>query len=236
MQRRFSLKFLTLPLILLLIVLYFTTGADGYLTLSSLQQNRDFFAAQFSAQPILLSFTFGLIYVVVTAASIPGAAILTLAAGAIFGLYYGILIASVASSLGAAFAFLGARYLFRNIVERKFRQRLEVLNLGLQKEGALYLLTLRLVPVFPFFLVNLLMGITNFSVWKFFFISQVGMLPGTLLYVYAGTEIMKIHSVHEILSPSLLLSFTLLGFVPLLFKWFVKYHCQKVKPTSNPRG
>jgi len=225
-------------IIFLLIVAYFSSGVGSYLTLTSLKQNRDMLAAQFSNSPISVSLIFGLAYVVVTALSIPGATVLTLAAGAIFGLFYGTIIASVASTLGATLAFLGARYLFRESAERKFRERMSSINQGLQKEGSFYLFTLRLIPVFPFFLVNLVMGLTNFSVLRFFFVSQIGMLAGTLVYVNAGTEISKIESLKGILSPGLLLSFSLLGVMPLISKWIVGYfrsrkHLKRFKKPSK---
>ncbi|MGE3757476.1 MAG: TVP38/TMEM64 family protein [Pseudobdellovibrionaceae bacterium] len=223
MQRRFNMRHIVAAIIFLLIVVYFSSGVGSYLTLTSLKQNRDMLAAQFSDSPISVSLIFGLAYVVVTALSIPGATVLTLAAGAIFGLFYGTIIASVSSTLGATLAFLGARYLFRESAERKFRERMSSINQGLQKEGSFYLFTLRLIPVFPFFLVNLVMGLTNFSVLRFFFVSQIGMLAGTLVYVNAGTEISKIESLKGILSPGLLLSFSLLGVMPLISKWIVGY-------------
>lgn len=223
MQRRFNMRYFVVALIIFVVIAYFTTGVGSYLTLESLKQNRDLLAAQFLNNPLSVSLIFGFTYILVTALSIPGATILTLTAGAIFGLFYGTIIASVASTLGATLSFLGARYLFRESAERKFRERMTSINQGLQKEGSFYLFTLRLIPVFPFFLVNLLMGLTNFSVWRFFFVSQIGMLPGTLVYVNAGTEISKIDSLKGILSPGLILSFSLLGLMPLISKWLVSY-------------
>lgn len=223
MQRRFNMRYFVIALITLVVIAYFTTGVGSYLTLESLKPNRDLLAAQFLNNPLSVSLIFGFTYILVTALSIPGATILTLTAGAIFGLFYGTIIASVASTLGATLSFLGARYLFRESAERKFRERMTSINQGLRKEGSFYLFTLRLIPVFPFFLVNLLMGLTNFSVWRFFFVSQIGMLPGTLVYVNAGTEISKIDSLKGILSPGLILSFSLLGLVPLISKWLVSY-------------
>jgi dihydrolipoamide dehydrogenase len=165
--------------------------------------------------------------VLVTALSIPGAAILTLTSGAIFGLFYGTVIASVASTLGATLACLAARYLFSDSAQRRWGERMDSINQGLQKEGSFYLFSLRLIPVFPFFLVNLLMGLTNFSVWRFFLVSQIGMLPGTLVYVNAGTEISKIESLQGVLSPGLLISFSLLGVLPLVSKWVIGYFRSK---------
>lgn len=238
MQRRFNMRYFVVALIILVVIAYFTTGVGAYLTLESLKQNRDLLAAQFLNNPLSVGLIFGFTYILVTALSIPGATILTLTAGAIFGLFYGTIIASVASTLGATLSFLGARYLFRESAERKFRERMTSINQGLQKEGSFYLFTLRLIPVFPFFLVNLLMGLTNFSVWRFFFVSQIGMLPGTLVYVNAGTEISKIDSLKGILSPGLILSFSLLGLMPLISKWLVSYfrsrkHLRRYKKPSK---
>lgn len=223
MQRFFNLKYLVVVLILLAVIVYYNTGLGSYLTLASLKENRDWLSMQFTDSPIWVGLVFGVTYVLVTALSIPGAAILTLAAGAIFGLFYGTVIASVASTTGATLAFLGTRYLFRESAESKFRDRMSLINQGLKKEGSFYLFTLRLIPVFPFFLVNLLMGLTQFSVWRFFIVSQIGMLPGTLVYVNAGTEISKIDSLNGILSPGLILSFSLLGLLPLSSNWIVGY-------------
>lgn len=238
MRRYINMRFLVVTLILLLVTVYFMTGAGSYLTLASLKQNQELLTSQFSNHPFLVSFIFGLGYVLVTALSIPGATILTLASGAIFGLLYGTIIASVASTLGATLSFLGARYLFRQSAERRFRDRITSINQGLQKEGSFYLFTLRLIPAFPFFLVNLVMGLTQFSVWRFFLVSQIGMLPGTFVYVNAGTEISKIESLKGILSPGLLISFSLLGVLPLLSKWLIGYfrsrkHLRKYKKPSK---
>lgn len=238
MRQYINMRFFVLALILLLVTAYFTTGVGSYLTLASLKQNQELLTTQFSNHPLLVSLIFGLGYVLVTALSIPGATILTLASGAIFGLFYGTIIASVASTLGATLSFLGARYLFRQSAERRFRERMSSINHGLQKEGSFYLFTLRLIPAFPFFLVNLVMGLTNFSVWRFFLVSQIGMLPGTFVYVNAGTEISKIENLKGILSPGLLISFSLLGLLPLFSKWLIGYfrsrkHLRKYKKPSH---
>ena len=238
MRRYINMRFLVVAVVLLLVTAYFTTGVGSYLTLVSLKQNQELLTAQFSSHPLLVSLIFGAGYVLVTALSIPGATILTLASGAIFGLFYGTIIASVSSTIGATLSFLGARYLFRQSVEHRFRERMASINQGLKKEGSFYLFTLRLIPAFPFFLVNLVMGLTNFSVWRFFLVSQIGMLPGTFVYVNAGTEISKIESLKGILSPGLLISFSLLGILPLLSKWVIGYfrsrkHLRKFRKPSK---
>lgn len=223
MQRYINIKNLVVALILVLITFYFSTDVGSYLTLASLKQNQGLLKDEFSNNPVFVSFIFGIGYILVTAFSIPGATILTLASGAIFGLLYGSLIASVSSTIGATLSFLGARYMFRQSVEMRFRERMKSINQGLEKEGSFYLFSLRLIPAFPFFLINLAMGLTNFPVWRFFLVSQVGMLPGTFVYVNAGTEISKIENLKGIFNPSMVISFTLLGILPLFSKWLIGY-------------
>ncbi|MGP9545573.1 FAD-dependent oxidoreductase [Psychrobacter sp. AOP7-B1-25] len=174
---------------------------------------------EYKAQsPLLIVGGFFLLYVVVTALSLPGAAILTLAAGALFGLVQGLLIASFASSIGATIAFLASRYLLRDTIKQRFPERLAAIDAGVEKEGGFYLFTLRLVPVFPFFLINLLMGVTAIKSWTYYWVSQVGMLAGTFVFVNAGTQLAQIESLSGILSPKLILSFALLGIFPFIAK------------------
>jgi uncharacterized membrane protein YdjX (TVP38/TMEM64 family)/thioredoxin reductase len=161
------------------------------------------------------------VYVLAAAVSIPGAVILTLAAGAIFGVGLGLLVVSFASSIGALLAFLVARYLLRDLVQARFGKRLAPINEGMRRDGTFYLLTLRLVPVFPFWLINLLSGLTPISALRFYVVSQLGMLPGTLVYVNAGTQLAAIQRPGDVFSPALLGSFVLLGLFPLLAKWIV---------------
>ena len=170
-----------------------------------------------------MALIFFVAYVLVTALSLPGAVIMTLAAGALFGLGFGTLLVSFASSIGATLAFLASRYLLRDVIQARFGDRLKAINEGMAKDGTLYLFTLRLVPLFPFFLVNLLMGLTPIKTLSYYWISQLGMLAGTLVYVNAGTELAKINSLSVILSPGLVLSFALLGIFPLLAKQFLKF-------------
>lgn len=198
---------------------YFDIGQ--YLTLERLQSEyghwRDYI--QTDTQHFLLALLiFFVMYVLITASSMPGAAILTLAAGTLFGFSYGLILVSFASSIGATGAFLIARYLFRLPLSQRFPDKLTAINQGIEKEGAYYLLTLRLVPIFPFFLINALMGLTRFKVSHFYLISQIGMLPGTAIFVFAGTEIATITSVNDIFSPSILIALTLLGLFPLVVK------------------
>lgn len=201
----------------------YLAGVGDVLSLEGLRSRQSDLIGLVEASPLSAAILFGLIYVAVAALSLPGAAVLTLAAGALFGLAAGVLIASLASTIGATLAFLGTRYVFRDLVNRRFGGAMKSLNEGLKGEGVFYLLSLRLIPVFPFFMVNLLMGLTKVSVVRFFVVSQIGMLPGTFAYVYAGTQIAKIRSMADILSFEILLAFSLLGLVPLFAKAVISY-------------
>jgi len=196
---------------------------NQYLTLEGMKASLGQFEAHRAAAPVVVGLAFFGVYVAVTALSLPGAAILTLAAGALFGLTVGTLIVSFASSLGATLAFLASRYVLRDAIQRRFGERLKAINEGMAKDGPLYLFTLRLVPVFPFFLVNLLMGLTPIRTLSYYWVSQVGMLAGTLVYVNAGTQLAQITSLSGIVSPGLLLSFALLGVFPMLAKKFLGF-------------
>ncbi len=193
-------------------------GLGDLLTFEQLKASRDALQGAYAARPLAtLALFFGL-YVAVAALSLPGAVVLTLAGGALFGLGVGLLVVSFASSLGALLAFLVARHLLRDAVQARFGRQLAPINEGVARDGTFYLLTLRLVPVFPFFLINLLMGLTPIGALRFYVVSQVGMLLGTAVYVNAGTQLAAIASVRDIVSPGLLGSFVLLGLFPLLAK------------------
>jgi len=208
-----------LLLVLAAITAFFLFDLGMYLTLEGLKARQAQLAGFVEEQPLLAIGGFFLIYVAVTALSLPGAAILTLAAGAIFGLWSGILIASFASTIGATIAFLTSRYLLRDWVKGRFAKRVEAIDKGIARDGAFYLLSLRLIPVFPFFLINLAMGLTAMRVLTFALVSQIGMLPGTAVYVNAGTQLARIEKTSDILSPALIGSLVLLGLFPLLAKW-----------------
>ena len=197
---------------------FFYFDLNTYLTLEGLQNSIEDFRQWRDASPVLVLGGFFLIYVAVTALSLPGAAILTLTAGALFGLVEGLLLASFASSIGALLAFLVSRYILRDSIKRKFPERLAAIDKGIEKEGAFYLFTLRLVPLFPFFLINLLMGLTAIKSWTFYWVSQIGMLAGTFVFVNAGTQLAQLTSLKGILSLDLILSFALLGVFPLIAK------------------
>ncbi|MBP8922052.1 MAG: FAD-dependent oxidoreductase [Thauera sp.] len=215
------------PLILLVAVAlaaaFFALGLHRQLDLASLKAGMAQFAAWRDASPLLVAGAYFVLYVVVTALSLPGAAVMTLAGGALFGLGWGLVIVSFASTIGATLAFLVSRHLLRDSVQSRFGERLKAINDGIARDGAFYLFTLRLVPVFPFFLINLLMGLTPIRAATFYWVSQLGMLPGTLVYVNAGTELAAVTSLAGILSPALLLSFALLGVFPLLARKLVAW-------------
>ena len=203
---------------ILMVTAFFALDLDRYLTLESLKQSQHDFAAIKLESPWLVAGVFFVVYVIATALSLPGAIILTLAAGALFGLFEGTLLVSFASSLGATLAFLASRFVLRDAVQSRFGDKLTAINDGIAKEGALYLFTLRLVPIFPFFLINLLMGLTPMQTRTFYWVSQVGMFAGTLVFVNAGTQLAQLQSLSGILSPALLFSFVLLGVFPMIAK------------------
>ena len=206
------------------IAMFFITGLHDRLTLEGMQASLGQLSAWRDESPLQIALLFGAAYVAATALSLPGAVVLTLAAGALFGLVWGTLIVSFASSIGALMAFLVSRHLLRDVVQQRFGQRLQALNDGIEREGALYLFTLRLVPIFPFFLVNLLMGLTPLGAWRFYWVSQVGMLAGTAVYVNAGTQLAHMDGLSGILTPGFLLASALLGVFPWLAKKAVGWH------------
>lgn len=211
-------KLLLVLIAALAIGLFFYFDLNQLLTLDGLKGSMDQFSQYKEQAPLLVIGGFFLLYVVVTALSLPGAAILTLAAGALFGLFEGLLVASFASTIGATLAFLVSRYLLRDTIKKRFPERLAAIDSGVEKEGGFYLFTLRLVPIFPFFLINLLMGVTAIKARTFYWVSQVGMLAGTFVFVNAGTQLAQVESLSGILSLNLILSFALLGFFPLIAK------------------
>jgi len=210
-------------LIAALVVAFFAFDLDGYLTLGALKAGQATFAGWYQNAPWLVAGAYFVIYVVVTALSLPGAAVMTLAGGALFGLWTGTLLVSFASSIGATLAFLASRFLFRDWVQARYGKRLAAVNAGIAKDGAFYLFTLRLVPVFPFFLINLLMGLTPIKAQTFYWVSQLGMLAGTLVFVNAGTQLAQLDGLGGILSPELIGSFALLALFPWLARALVAF-------------
>ena len=211
-------RFILLLVIVSCIAVFFYFDLQQFLTLEMLKSKQAAIIDYKNTHPVISAIFYAVIYIAVTGLSLPGAAILTLAGGAVFGLLWGTVIVSFASTIGATLAFLAARFLFRDSVENRFGDRLNAVNEGMKKDGAFYLFTLRLIPVFPFFMINLLMGLTAIKTRTFFWVSQLGMLAGTIVYVNAGTQLGKITSLSDILSPGLVFSFVLLGLFPLLAK------------------
>lgn len=202
---------------------FFAFDLDQFFSLDYFRSQQGAITDYYDANPWRAAFLFFVIYVAVTGLSLPGAAIMTLAVGAVFGLLWGTVLVSFASTIGATLAFLASRFLLRDMVQRKFGDKIRSVNRGIEKDGAFYLFTLRLVPLFPFFVINLVMGLTPIRTSVFFLVSQVGMLAGTLVYVNAGTQVAQIESVSGILSPSLIGSFVLLGIFPLFAKKMVEF-------------
>jgi pyruvate/2-oxoglutarate dehydrogenase complex dihydrolipoamide dehydrogenase (E3) component/uncharacterized membrane protein YdjX (TVP38/TMEM64 family) len=228
-------KLALVALITLAVATFFALGGPQYLSLPALKAGLSAWQSWRTAHAGLAAAGFFAIYVVATALSLPGAAVLTLAGGALFGLVWGTLIVSFASSLGALLAFLVSRYLLREMVQRRFGMQLAKIDAGIRRDGAFYLFTLRLVPVFPFFLINLLMGLTAMRAWTFYWVSQLGMLAATVVYVNAGTQLARLPNLSGILSPGLLGALVLLGIFPWLARSLVEAVRERRLYASWPR-
>ena len=215
-------KTLLLVVIAVFLAAFFMFDLQHYLTLETLKPKQAVIESYRITHPRLAIIIYSLIYITVTGLSLPGATVLTLAGGAVFGLFWGTVIVSFASTIGATLAFLAARFLFRDAVKSRFGSRLQEIDEGVNRDGAFYLFTLRLIPLFPFFLINLAMGLTALNTRTFYWVSQIGMLAGTLVYVNAGTQLAKIESLSGIVSPGLLGSFVLLGLFPLVAQKIVQ--------------
>lgn len=235
-------KALIIFVVAVLISAFFAFDLGRFLSLDYVKSQQAAIDGYHAAQPGLTAGIFFAVYVMVTGLSLPGAVIMTLAAGAIFGVVWGTVIVSFASTLGATLAFIVSRLLLRDWVQGKFGDKLTAINAGMVKEGGFYLFTLRLIPIFPFFIINLVMGLTAIRPWTFYWVSQIGMLAGTLVYVNAGTQLAHLDSLKGILSPALLLSFALLGFFPLIAKQIVsvlkarRVYAKWPKPTRFDRN
>jgi uncharacterized membrane protein YdjX (TVP38/TMEM64 family) len=224
MNKRIAL----LALLAVAIAAYFWFDLGQYLSLDAFKAQQAQIIAAKDASPLLYIGGFFLIYVIVTALSLPGAAIMSLVAGALFGVVTGTIVVSFASSIGATLAFLSARFLLRDWVQSKFGERLKAIDDGIARDGAMYLFTIRLIPLFPFFVVNLLMGLTRIKTRTFYWVSQIGMLPATAVFVNAGTQISKVDSTAGLLSPTLIGSFVLLG----IFPWIARRLVAAVKKVN----
>ena len=215
------------------IVLFFVLPVNEFLTLEYLQQQRRAIVDFYLAHPTLFIATYILIYIVLTGLSIPSATGLTLIGGAVFGFRTGIVVILIASTLGAICAFILARYVLRDYVQTKFSQQLQQINRGVEEEGAFYLFGLRVAPVVPYFVVNFVMALTPIRIWTYYWVTQLGMLPGTILYVNSGKELGNLQSLSGILSWSLILSLVALGLFPLVAKKFVDLIRKRILNKAN---
>ncbi len=218
-----GIRFLLLFLLLLLFFLFHHYGIADYVSLKGMQEQKTAFQAYADKHPITAMGGYFTAYLIFSAFALPGAVIITLLGGALFGVVLGTVLVSFGSSLGALLAFLLSRYLLRSVIQERFGNYLKTFNKGMREDGGLYLFTLRLVPLFPFFAINLVMGLTPLKGWTFYWISQLGMLPVTLIYVNAGTQLSTLESVSGLLSPSVIASLVLLGVFPVAAKKGLAY-------------
>jgi uncharacterized membrane protein YdjX (TVP38/TMEM64 family) len=209
---------------------------DQYLTLSYLKGSLDTLKSLYENHSLMVIAGYFLIYVLTTSLSLPGASPLGLAGGALFGFWTATLLVSFASSIGATLSCIVSRFLLRDWIQSRFGDRIAKVNEGIEKEGAFYLFTLRLIPAFPFWMINLAMGLTKMSLLKFYWVSQIGMLPGTMVFVNAGTELAKIESVKGIFSPGLIISFALIGIFPLAVKKLLFLYRSKTGKMNDDTG
>ena len=235
-------KLLVVVVIAALIAAFFVFDLKQYFTLEYIKGQQAAFASYVEANALTATLAYFVLYVAVTGLSLPGAAILTLLGGAIFGLVWGVVIVSFASTIGATLAFLASRYLLRDWVQAKFAGFLKPINEGIEKDGPFYLFALRLVPAFPFFAINLVMGVTPMKTRTYFWVSQLGMFAGTIAYVYAGTQLAQISSLKDIASPGLISAFVILGLFPIVAKKIVeaikarKVYAKWTRPAAYDRN
>jgi uncharacterized membrane protein YdjX (TVP38/TMEM64 family) len=227
MDKKLLQRLLIVAAIVIAVILFKVLGLGQYLTLDYLKASQDKFSQLYGENRLTVIATYMAIYIVVTALSLPGAAVMTLAGGAMFGFWIGFVVVSFASTIGATLACFVARFLLRDWVQNRFGDKLSTINKGIEKEGAFYLFSLRLVPIFPFFVINLAMGLTTMKLLTFYWVSQIGMLPGTMVYVNAGKELGQIESLSGILSPGLILSFVILGLFPITVKKLLSFYKKK---------
>jgi uncharacterized membrane protein YdjX (TVP38/TMEM64 family) len=207
--------------ILLSIAAFFILGLDKYLTLATLKASLGALHQWMDLRPLTSAVGFFAAYVAITALGLPSSVVMTVAGGALFGFVQGALLASFASTLGAVLSCLCARYILRQWVQARFGERLSSVNVGVEREGAFYLFTMRLIPILPFFAINLLMGLTPMPVRTYAWVSQLGMLPATAVFTYAGTRLALVESLSDVLSPGLITAFALLGLFPLMARKLV---------------
>ena len=233
MNKHIAKRIVVLATVVGVIVVFKILGLGQYFTLSYVKASQEKFAALYVDHRLMVIAAYMMIYILVTSLSLPGAAVMTLAGGALFGLWIGTLVVSFASTIGATLACLISRFVLRDWVQRKFGDKLKTVNEGIERGGGFYLFTLRLIPVFPFWLINLVMGLTKMPIRTFYGVSQVGMLAGTIVYVNAGKELAKINSLSGILSPGLILSFVLLGLFPIAAKKLLSLYTSKKTGSSE---
>jgi len=224
MSKNLIKKIVIIMAIVALIAAYKIFNLNQYFTLSYLKASQEKFLILYTEHRLLVIASYMGIYILVTSLSLPGAAVMTLAGGALFGFWLGTLTVSFASTIGATLACFVSRYVLRDWVQGKFGDKLSAINRGIEKEGKFYLFTLRLIPVFPFFVINLLMGLTAMPLISFYWVSQLGMIPGTMVYVNAGKQLAEIKSLAGILSPEVIFSFALLGLFPLISKKLMDFY------------
>jgi len=224
MDKKLVQRLLIVAAIIAAVILFKILGLGQFLSLDYLKSSQDKFVQLYAGHRLTVIAVYMAVYIIVTALSLPGAAVMTLAGGAMFGFWIGVLIVSFASSIGATIACFVARFLLRDWVQNKFGGKLTTMNKGIENEGAFYLFSLRLVPIFPFFVINLAMGLTTMRLLTFYWVSQIGMLPGTMVYVNAGKELGQIESLSGILSPGLIISFVILGLFPITVKKLLYYY------------
>ena len=229
-SRKMVSKIVMVGLVALGIVAFRYFDLGQYLSLEYIKTSQEKFYTLYLSHRFIVIAAYMGIYIAVTALSLPGAAVLTLAGGGLFGLTVGTVAVSFASTIGATLACFVSRFLLREWVQKKFGDKLVAINDGIEKEGAFYLFSLRLVPIFPFFIINLLMGLTRMRLITFYWVSQIGMFAGTVVYVNAGKELAKIDSLSGILSPGVLVSFVVLGLFPITVKKLLALYKRKFRP------
>jgi len=222
-------KIILISTVLILFSSYFYFDLGNFLSLGYIKESQNSFQSHYLENPITTLLIFFIIYTLITAVSFPGAAVLTLLAGALFGIVVGTIVVSFASTIGATIAMLFSRYMFHDYVKEKLKKSYKKINDGIKKEGAFYLFTLRLVPIFPFFLINIAMGLTNMKLWTYYWISQIGMFAGTIVYVNAGSQLSNINSLSGILSFNIIVSFVILGVFPYIAKKSIEIYKNKSK-------
>jgi len=224
MKKGVAKKIVLLGVVAGLVAAFFVFNLGHYLTLSYIKESQEKFQELYTRNQALVIGAYMLIYILVTSLSLPGAAVMTLAGGALFGLLVGTIVVSFSSTIGATVACAVSRFVLRDWVQAKVGDKLKTINDGIEREGAFYLFTMRLIPAIPFWLINIAMGLTKMRIRTFYWVSQIGMLAGTIVYVNAGKEIARIDSLGGILSPRLIGSFVLLGLFPITAKKLIQLY------------